>query len=156
MNKKQRIILIVAVVIFVIMIAIGLGGSVLQSQMGKLVVTSIPDDSTVTLDGKPIKSNGTTYTQPGKHTIKATRNQFKDQTQNFSIVSGETKAFNFYMLSDGDAGHQWLKDHPDQASAIEGYYGTQIFNKATALYENNVILQQLPVIDNTYRIDYGV
>jgi hypothetical protein len=156
MNKNQRLIIITAVAIFVGLIVFSLGTTYLQSQKSKLVIKSVPDDSKVTLDGKSINNNGTVYVPPGKHTIKATRNAFKDQSQDFTIKSGESKDINFYMLSDGDAGRKWLADHPDKASEIEGYYGELITNKANNIYQNNPILQQLPVIDRTYRIDFGV
>lgn len=154
MNRNQKLILIIGV-IFVVMIAIGLGGAYMQSQQGKVIITTVPNDSTVTLDGKTINNNGPVYIQPGKYTIKASRNLFRDQSKDFTIKAGETQSVQFYLLSDGDAATQWLSDHPDQASAIEGYYGAQIENKGTALYNNNTILSQLPVIDATYRIDYG-
>lgn len=156
MNKKQRLIIFGAIALFSLMILISLGATYIQSQQSKVVIKSVPDDATVTIDNKTVTNNGTAYVQPGKHTIVASRNQFKSQTQNFTINKGETKDFSFYLLSDGDAGRQWLADHPDQASEIEGYYGTQITNRANNLYQNNPILDQLPAIDNTYRIDYGI
>jgi len=156
MNNKQRLIILGAIGVFVLMIIISLSASYIQSQQGKIVIKSVPDDSTVVIDGKNVTNNGTAYIQPGKHTIVASRNQFKSQTQDFTVNAGETKNFGFYLLSDGDAGRKWLADHPDQASEIEGYYGKLITDQANNLYQNNPILDQLPVIDNTYRIDYGV
>jgi hypothetical protein len=157
MDTHQRRFIFIAGGIFIALIVVSLLFFFLQSRMGRLIVTLVPNDGTVTVDGKPIAANGTTFVAAGKHTIVAHRDYFVDQKQDFTISSGENKAFSFYLLTGGSGpGLEWLKQHPDQASEIEGYYGQQIEQQSNKLYNNNPILSQLPILDTDFRIDYGL
>ncbi len=155
LSKKQKLVLIGFSILFVIMVAVGIYFAAVQSQMGRVMTDVTPADSTLKLDGKEIPISGQTYVTPGKHELTASRDAFTSKTTTFEIAKGEAKSFNMYLLPDGSAGEQWLKDHPEQAYKIDGLIGkeyTELGEKVTAA---NKILQDLPIIDGTFRIDQG-
>jgi len=153
---KQRTLIVIAASIFSTIVVVAFALFLVQSRLGKLITVAFPTDLTLTLDGKNIAATGTTFVEPGDHTLSATRGGFKEQKQSFTIKSGQTQTFSFYLLVDDQAGADYLQKHPNEAAAIEGVQSKEFDQQSNALFNNNAILTQLPIIDNTFRIDYGV
>lgn len=154
--QQQRIIIIVLASLFGLLVLIGLGWTIFQSQKGKVVIVSItPTDATVKLDGNNIQK-GTHYIDPGTHKFVISRTAFTEKTIDFEIKAGETQNFDLYIFPDGGAGQEWTKQNPDEAAALDGYFSREYEQEAERVYDANQILSALPIIDGTFRIDHGV
>lgn len=154
--KQQRIVIFVLAGIFSVLVLIGLGFAVFQSTKGRVdIVALTPSDATVTLDGNKVEK-GTHYVDPGKHTFVVSRTAFTEKKIDFEIKAGETQTFDLYIFPEGGAGLEWVKQNPDQASVLDGYYSNEYEQEANRVYDNNQILSELPLIDGTFRIDHGL
>jgi PEGA domain len=121
-----------------------------------LVVSSVPDDLRLTLDGKVIAQNGETTIREGKHTLTASRSGFEAKAETFSVREGETARFAFYLSANGPEGRQWYREHPDAEREKEGEGSRRFDETSRENTENYPMVRQLPYIGPSFRIDYGV
>ncbi|HVI68832.1 MAG TPA: hypothetical protein VM581_00050 [Magnetospirillaceae bacterium] len=154
--KQQRFLIICATVLFGLMVIVAIFFAYQQSQMGRVVITSTPTDLTLTLDGKPIAPTGQVFVSPGKHELVASRSAFTAKTIEFDIAKGEKKEIPVFLLPEGAAGLEWVKQNPDQASALDGLISNEYEEKTQKVFADNKILQKLPIVDRTFRIDHGI
>ncbi len=153
-SKKMVLIIVVSVVVVVALVWLGIVKP-LHKSAASITVDSVPNDMTLTLDGKKITTSGKIATTPGNHTLVGKRSGFDDKTTTFSVQKGENKSINIYLYPSSDVGNQWLQAHPDQAQKGDAF-GSQEADQATqTIAQKYPILSQLPVIDPTFRIDYG-
>ncbi len=155
MNKQQKFILIGAAAAFGLMILLSVFFWYQQSQMGRVVTAATPNDLTLTLDGKPITATGQVFVSPGKHELFATRRAFTDKKIEFDIAKGETKEITVFLLPDGNAGLEWVKQNPDQASELDGIISNDYENQTEQAFNDYPILSDLPIVDRTFRISHG-
>jgi len=155
-QQQQRILIMIFAGLFGLLILIGVGLTIYNSQKGKVVITSIaPQDATVKLDGKDIKK-GTHYIEPGKHQFVMSRAAFTEKKVDFEIKAGETKGFELYIRPvDDNAGVEWEMQNPDEASEIDGYSSREYERESQRVFTDNQILSELPIMDSTFRIDHG-
>lgn len=117
----------------------------------------VPTDATATLDNKKINTNVEIRVGIGKHKLAFSRSGFASQTQTISVADGQaTKTYNIYLSPSNSTGEEWLSANPSAAIQLEGQ-GSRAYDQLVAQNDaNNPIVQQLPIIDPQYRIDYGV
>lgn len=155
MNKNQKFLLIGAAIAFGAMILLAIFFWYQQSQMGRVVTAATPTDLTLMLDGKPIAATGQIFVTPGKHELFATRRAFVDKKIEFEIAKGETKEITVFLLPDGSAGEEWVKQNPDQASVLDGIISNDYEQQTEEAFDSYPILSDLPIIDRTFRINHG-
>lgn len=154
--KRQKQLLIGAAVLFGLFVVVGLFFAYQQSQMGRLITASTPTDLTLTLDGKQIAPTGQVFVNPGKHELFAKRTAFGERKIEFDIAKGETKEITVYIFPEGAAGQEWAKQNPDQASVLDGFISNDYEEKTEKVFNDNTILEKLPIVDRTFRIDHGM
>lgn len=155
-QQKQRLLIMIFAGIFGLLILVGVGFAIFQSQKGKVVIAKLtPQDATVKLDGAEIKK-GTHYVEPGKHKFEISRTAFKNRTQEFEIQAGETQNFDLYTAPDGDAGLQWAEQNPEEASELDGYMSREYEAASQRIVDSNEIFKDLPIMDAGFRIDHGL
>ncbi|MGF7229087.1 MAG: PEGA domain-containing protein [Candidatus Saccharibacteria bacterium] len=121
------------------------------------VQTIVPTDATATLDSKKILTGVEVRASAGKHTLTVSRDGFASQTQTISVVNGQdTKTYSLYLSPSNGTGQAWLTANPGAAIQLEGRGSRAYDQLVTQNDANNPIVQQLPMIDPQYRIDYGV
>ena len=119
------------------------------------VQSTVPNDPNVTIDNQKVNSSGKVAVKPGQHTVVAKRNGFEDKSVSVTVKTGETQTVTLLMTPNGDAGYQWLRDHPDAAVEYEAQQSQQYIQNSTDTTNKNPLISYLPEIRPTWRIDYG-
>jgi len=154
--RARRVIALVVCVVLVI-IVISAYQAILSKTHGTLVVNTIPKDTVVVVDDKTTVLVGYKISLPkGTHSITLSRDGFKTQTQQVTIVAGKTNTVPVLMEIANATGDQWLKDNPDQASLREGIGGTLGGQKNDQIQSKYPLVSSLPLADALFRIDAGV
>jgi len=153
--QKQRIVLMVLAGIFGLLVLIGVGLTIYQSQKGKVVTTITPHDATVKLDGREIPGNGTQFVEPGRHEFVITRTAFVEKKIPFEIKAGETQNFDLFIVPDENAGLEWVKQNPNEAMELDGRMSQEYIEEGERLFASHQILSELPIVDRLFRISHG-
>lgn len=154
-SQQQRIIIMVLAGIFGLMVLIGIGYAIFQSQKGKVTYNVTPKDATVKLDGRTIPGEGTELVEPGKHQFVISRPAFTEKKVDFEIKAGESKGFDLFVIPDETAGLEWVKQNPEEASELDGKVSQEYLQEADRITNSNQIFKDLPIIDRTFRINHG-
>ncbi|TDO54640.1 PEGA domain-containing protein [Kribbella sp. VKM Ac-2527] len=154
MEENRRVWLLGAVVIGVVVVLLG-GYLVFRGGAeSKLTVKSIPNDLTLTLDGKPIKANGDVKVRAGEHTLTATRDGFQSYTETVTAKGGDPLFVKMYLFSNDPAGRAWEQDNPDQALEAEAEAGRRYDEIQKRLRSKYPILLELPYIGPGFKATY--
>lgn len=121
----------------------------------RLVVVSVPNDLTLTLDGDEINPVGESAVAAGEHTLKASRQGFASETRSVRIGSQESLNVGFYLEANSPEGKEWYRQHPDQAREAEGARSREYDELNKRLLAKYPIISRLPVVGPRFRIDYG-
>jgi hypothetical protein len=153
-TKEQRIIGALAVVLFVVAVVIAV--TTLVSRIGKVavVVKFAPFDTTVALNGTPVKNNATNYVLPGNYILTAEREHFEGRSENITIAEGDKYVFGKLMPSD-EEGMRIATERQGEFLEIEGIMGGLADEEGAALKEKWPILKYLPVNNQFYSISYS-
>ena len=119
----------------------------------KVSVRSVPNDLTLTLDGKPVAANGELKVKQGKHTLTGERRGFESHTQTVE-VRGDMH-LKMYLFSNSEAGRQWEKGHPEQVLEAEEEANRKYQERTNRLTQNYPILQELPYVGPGFTVNYG-
>ncbi len=153
MEENRRFWLLGAVVIGVVVVLLG-GYLVFRGGAeSELTVKSIPNDLTLTLDGKPIAANGDVKVKAGEHTLTATRDGFQSYTETVT-AKGDHLFVKMYLFSNDPAGRAWEKDNPDQALEAEAEAGRRYDEIQERLRTKYPILLELPYIGPGFKATY--
>ena len=153
--QQQRILIMLAAGLFGLLIIIGVGLTIYNSQKGRVNIAALtPADATVKLDGREVKK-GTHYVEPGKHQFVISRAAFYEKKVDFEIKAGETQNFDLYIIPDENAGVDWALQNPDEASVIDGYSSREYERESNRVFESNQILSEIPILGTGFRIDHG-
>ncbi len=155
MDKRTRTLLLASVALIAV---VGLGLIVLLWQTPgtvRITVTALPDDSTITLDGKSIKS-GRQDLPKGTHTFKANRQYFDEVTKvvdTNDLKNGQT----VYLLPGVSSKEaiQWLNDHPDVQKQREAAAGAVVSQDQATTLQKYPYIGQFPYEAIDFRVDYG-
>jgi hypothetical protein len=152
--QDKRIVILGAAVIFILMIIVvwlATGGGKVT-----LDIAVTPRDATVTIDGKA-SSAGKVQVAPGKHTIKASRQDFTEVTREIDtarMAPGTT----IYMVLDptNDSGRKYLTDHNDDQMLRERAFGQEFSDTQAQILDNYPITSDLPYETLEFKVDYEV
>lgn len=115
-----------------------------------------PSDSTVTMDGKPIKA-GPVSIKKGKHTFTASRQYFESVTKNIDTASlTGTKTIYLGLRPNDPRGQAFLDAHPEEMMRYERISGAEFSALQDKLMKDYPITTQLPYQTVDYKIDYDV
>jgi hypothetical protein len=153
--EQQRIIIMVLAGIFGIMVIIGVGYAIYQSQKGKITYNTTPKDAIVKLDGQEVPGSGTKLVEPGKHQFVITRSAFVEKKIDFEIKAGESKGFDLFIIPNDNAGLEWVKQNPEEASELDGKVSNEYIETAERITNSHQILKDLPIAEATFRINHG-
>jgi len=159
MDKKKRLKLLIlgaAGVVTAVLVVITMI-SARHAAMGHLTITAAPAKMTLKIDNIAAKTKGEMYISPGDHKWEATFANFTSKKGSFSIKKGEEQSLDIYLEPANDAGKQYLTDHPEEASAIEGLVGKEFDKKNEQAVEKTPLINELPYIEAgfEFRVDYG-
>jgi len=159
MNARKRNLAVIGIIIVLIasFIAFAIYQKLQAPSRGTVTTSAIPEDLTLTLDGKKIDATGKLTVTAGKHTLLAKRSGFVDIKNEFEIKAKETKHYDFYLQPANQEGYDWLAAHPDKALLNEKLGGETFHKEAQKAYDANPLIAQLPYIGPgiKWRIDYG-
>jgi hypothetical protein len=153
MDENRRLWLLSGTVVVIVVVVLGGYLAFRGSPQHNLTVKSIPNDLTLTLDGKAIAANGSLQVKQGRHTLTGERRGFQTYTETVD-VDGDTDV-KMYLFSNGDVGREWEKDHPDQVLETEAESGRRYQELTDRLTQNYPILQELPYVGPGFTVNYG-
>ncbi len=159
MDAKKRNLVVIGIIIVLLGSFIGFAvyQKLQQPSRGTITTRAIPEDLTLTLDGKKIDAAGKLTVSTGKHTLLAKRSGFADVKTEFEIKAKELKHYDFYLQPSTQEGYDWLAAHPDKALLNEKLGGETFKKSSEEAYNANPLIAQLPYIGAgiEWRIDYG-
>ncbi len=156
-NKQLYIIGGIATVIIIVGIVMMSIASVRNRNTGVIEVQAkVPTDATAMIDGDKIDVGSEVRVKSGKHKLMVSRKGFTTNTQNITVTTGQdTAIYTIYLQAADQTGQKWLDDHTGSAIELEGS-GSRAYDALSAQNTlNNPIVEQLPLIDPQFRIDYG-
>ncbi len=152
-NQRTRSIIIVLAALAVTVIVFALVIYVPRIGKAEIEVVVVPDDSTLTMDDKPIKQ-GKLWVESGTHIFKATRQYFGDASVTIDTKTHQTgRAVYVIPNPNTPEARQWLLDHPDQSKILEIPAGIKQDDYTTNLQQNFPIVHMLPKETLNYKID---
>lgn len=120
-----------------------------------LTVRSVPNDLTLTLDGRQITANGEVPVKEGTHTLVGQREGFETYSQTIKVADGEPLSVKMYLYSNSALGRDWERKHPDQTLEAEAEAGRRYDEMDRRITAKYPILQELPYIGPGFKVDYG-
>ena len=149
---KQVILLTGALaVLFIVWLIVS---SYKHSGQAKIDIKVIPEDSSVTMDGLPIKQGGS-YIKPGTHKFIARKSGFDDAVLSASVQKKETRDIILLPNPASTEAKQWLAAHPDTQRQREALESANVALVQKYLKDHYPILAHLPLDTIHYTIDYG-
>lgn len=153
LGKQQRLLIIGGAVILFILMAI----FVSASNQGKeyITVSTVPSNAAIRVGSHGAKSDVAIKVAPGKYKVAVSANGFAAKVQDVTVKKGTPQTVQIGLQASNDVGRKWLRDHPEDQIKADGF-GSQAFDKEVqANQQNNPIITDLPVYENTFQITYG-
>lgn len=152
-NNKKKLILITIVGLF-FALSIFLLTTLLPTGGKQVVLVALPKDSAVSIDGKITKSDSVTLSE-GNHTLRATRQYFKDYQVDISyddIKNGDT----IYLLPEPNTpqAFQLLANDRELQEQREAAGGAESARIQKILLTNYPIISELPYENSHFKIGY--
>ncbi|MFI5729696.1 PEGA domain-containing protein [Kribbella sp. NPDC051587] len=151
-DENRRPLLISAVVLGVVVVLIG--GFLLFRDRGAVVsVTSIPNDLTLSVDGRPVDANGEIKVKSGTHTLTGERRGFQTYSTTFRAGSGDALKVKMYLYANSAEGREWAKNNPEQEHELEAEAGRQYDEGQRRLVQKYPIIKRLPYIGPGFEVN---
>lgn len=154
MDENRRLFLLSGTVIVVALIVLGGYLAFRGNPEHTLTVKSIPNDLTLTLDGKQIPANGEIKVKEGEHTLTGERRGFQSYTQTVQVQ--QDSSYKMFLFSNSAEGRAWEKSHPEEQLEAEGEAGRRFDELNRRLEAKYPILQELPYIGPGFTVNQGV
>ena len=123
--ENRRPLVLGAVVLGVVIVLVGTF-LIFRDKGVTLIVTPIPNDQTLTVDGQPVvASNGEIKVKSGTHTLTGERRGFQTYSTTFKAGSGDELKVKMYLYANSSEGRDWARDNPDQERELEAEAGRQ-------------------------------
>jgi PEGA domain len=154
MDENRRLFLLSGTVVVVAVILLGGYLAFRGNPEHTLTVKSIPNDLTLTLDGKEVPANGEIKVKEGEHTLTGERRGFQSYTQTVQVT--EDSQYKMFLFSNNAEGRAWEKSHPEEQLEAEGEAGRRFDELNARLQAKYPILQELPYIGPGFTVNQGV
>ncbi|MEJ1107191.1 MULTISPECIES: PEGA domain-containing protein [unclassified Kribbella] len=154
MDENRRLFLLSGTVIVVALIVLGGYLAFRGNPEHTLTVKSIPNDLTLTLDGKQIPANGEIKVKEGEHTLTGERRGFESYTQTVQVK--QDSSYKMFLFSNSAEGRAWEQSHPEEQLEAEGEAGRRFDELNRRLEAKYPILQELPYIGPGFTVNQGV
>lgn len=151
-NTKRRIILI-SIVSAVLALIIILIVSQRNTSTGayKLVINTIPRDTTITFNGKKYQSKLDLRLDPGEYTVSFERYGFRSITHDV-IIKDEDVSFHTALDPVTEDAFKWQEQHQDLYLIVEAEKQALAVKDIPKMVEDFPLLTKLPIIRGSHRI----
>jgi hypothetical protein len=119
--------------------------------IGKDVVNIVvaPEDTALILDGSTTIKPGQIKLKTGTHTIKASRQDFTDQTKEFTTVNGAKNVVWFNMIPSNQVGEEYRNTNQAEFQKVYDVANGQVVKSIDDKVANYPIIKYLPASTNT-------
>jgi len=155
MNPWRRFAPIIITVILVIIAGVGLlllHNS--RSFSGSITVQVTPASATLTMNDKVVTA-GKIGVNPGSYTFKATLKGFDSSSKTITVKRGDSLYVGLALLPNSPSTADWYQKHPTDQQLYEIITGKYFDITSSEQTQTLPLIQDLPFIDQFYRIDYG-
>lgn len=154
-EESRRLWLLSGVAVVVALVLLGGFLMFRGGPQSKVTVRSVPNDLTLTLDGRQIAASGEVMVKEGTHTLVGEREGFESHTQTIEVANGDPLEVKMYLYSNSALGRDWEKKHQDQTLEAEGDAGRRYDEMNRRITAKYPILRELPYIGPGFKVDYG-
>jgi hypothetical protein len=154
MDENRRLFVLSGTVVVIALILLGGYLAFRGNPEHTLTVKSIPNDLTLTLDGKQIPANGEIKVKEGEHTLTGERRGFETYSQTVDIQ--QDSDYKMFLFSNSAEGRTWEKEHPTEQLEAEAEAGRRFDELNRRLEAKYPILQELPYIGPGFTVNQGV
>ena len=142
MNIGQSV--IIKIVLVIVVIATIYGAYIGVSRAGKesIILTVLPTDAVVTVDGKRVSSVGTIYLAPGKHVLEARETDFAAEKRTITIPSSDYVDITLNPVN--DAGRKWVNDNQRLYRPLQERAEKLVTSAGNDLVKTYPIVSKLP------------
>ena len=153
MDEERRLFVLGGTVVVIALILLG-GYLVFRGGSEHTVtVRSIPNDLTLSVDGRQVPANGEIKLKDGEHTFTGERHGFETYSQTVEIR--QDSSYKMYLFSNSAEGREWEKNHPSEQLETEAESGRRFDELGKRLQAKYPILQELPHLGAGFTIDQG-
>lgn len=124
------------------------------NQQGRLKLTLVPSDMTLTIDGKPVTGNEFEL-KSGSHKLTGKRQGFGDKTITVDVKTSQTTTKEFFLGANSELGMNYLINHPLEGALTSAQSSKDFDRRSEAAMENTPFIRELPQYGPDFRIDYG-
>jgi hypothetical protein len=154
MDENRRLFVLSGTVVVIALILLGGYLAFRGNPEHKLTITSVPNDLTLTLDGKQIPANGEIKVKEGSHTLTGERRGFETYSQTVDVQ--QDSSYKMFLFSNNSEGRAWEKSHPEEELEAETDPGRRFDEMSRRLEAKYPILQELPYIGPGFTVNQGV
>lgn len=153
-DNKKKIVLLIIGLSAVIGLIVLLLFSYTSRGSGRLLVSKVPSDSTLFIDGVEIKKKNIDL-EKGTYLITATRDGFVDYSEEITI-DDFTKYIVVSLIAEegSEEGSQWVRKNNQQYLDQEELLGLIEGDSGAEFLKLNPIIQNLPINNYTYDVGY--
>jgi hypothetical protein len=126
-----------------------------HGRLGKVIINVAPGDSTVKLNSSKVIGPGAIYLKPGRYTVTASRNGFRDDTEAVTAEKGKTATIYLVPEPMTQAAFQYLQNNPSAQTEREGLASQKVAATQALLQSKYPIIKYLPLTTRYYSINYG-
>jgi hypothetical protein len=153
MEDNRRLFVLGGTVIVVALILLGVYFGLRGDPEHTLSVRSIPNDLTLTIDGKQVSANGDLKVKEGKHTISGERRGFQTYSETVQIQQDST--YKMYLFSNSAEGRAWEAANPGEELETEAEAGRRYDELNARLEAKYPLLAELPYVGQGFTINQG-
>ena len=154
-NIPLRTQIILASTLVGLFVLYSLGTMVLRGGETKVVITVIPGDATVFIDGKQSK-DGTHYMKPGEYTFSAKKDGFKEDTLKVNVEDQEVEV-GLIPSADSEEAEALFSQNEDLQAQREAIGAKRASKSGLSREDVTPLIALLPVteINGPFTLDYG-
>ncbi|MFC9694600.1 S-layer protein [Kribbella sp. NPDC056951] len=152
-SEGQHRMLIGGVVLVVVVVVLG-SFLIFRDKGATMQVTAIPNDLTLTLDGRQVDASGEIKVSSGRHTLVGERRGFQPYSTTFTAESGDEMKLKMYLYANSAEGRDWTRKNPEAERELEAEAGRNFDEGQRRIVARYPIIQQLPHLGRGYKVDY--
>ena len=154
LEQRKRIIIVLAVIIFLIAIIYSIGTMIYRSGKTKTIIYFAPSAATVTLNDTEVSNNSTSWIIPGNYRLKVSFNEHFSIYEEDVEITNETAEFYGILSALDDEGREYATQHRQEIAKVEGLVGDLLDRQGEKLKNNYPILKYIPINNSLYSISY--
>lgn len=155
---RRHIVIVVSLcVLLITSVTIWYNLQLAEQRHGKLAVpvSVVPSDAEVKLsNGQPLPGRGTVYIAPGNYSVTVSKQGFVSQTRPLRVAQDAVPYIYIGLAGESEDAKNWVSTHREEYQHLESLAVSKNREYNTLFKSNNSIVNNLPIKDPYYSVDY--